>query len=431
MKVVQVVHDFLPNHPGGTEIHAWQLSRALMARGVEVTVLATERSEDEEQGSHRDFEVGGVPVREVVWNDAFSDFAEREREPVTGEALSAALADLAPDVVHFHHTAHWGADALRRAQESGAAVIATLHDYYALCLRSTFLQPGGVRCDTAVPSVCASCIPPWPVEPTRYGLEEGQEKAARVSAVGARQGFTLAALDHADLLISPSRTLRDVYAVHGVSRDRVAVVPHGLPPAVESEGIAPRPDGDRLVCGFLGLINEPKGADLLVRAFQDPALAAVARCEMWGVVDWFPDYVASLVELGAGGPAVASGSEEDTVALMGPYEPDQASAVLARFDLLVIPSIWLENAPLTILEAYRSGLPVVASDLGGMAESVEDGRSGWTFAVGDAGALGALLARLADDRDEVARCSAGVPAVRSMDDLAAEIEDLYGDLVAP
>jgi glycosyltransferase involved in cell wall biosynthesis len=77
-----------------------------------------------------------------------------------------------------------------------------------------------------------------------------------------------------------------------------------------------------------------------------------------------------------------------------PSSPAQRDAVLAGLDLLVVPSLWWENSPLTIHEAWQRGLPVLASDRGGMSELLAQG-GGATFPPGDDAALAALLVRAA------------------------------------
>jgi hypothetical protein len=96
--------------------------------------------------------------------------------------------------------------------------------------------------------------------------------------------------------------------------------------------------------------------------------------------------------------------------------------------VLVVPSIWLENAPLTILEAFLAGVPVVCSDLGGMAEMVEDGVSGLRFRPGDAEDLREKLLRLVREPGLLERLRRGIPAVRRIEDDVRELRAHFGRL---
>ena len=102
----------------------------------------------------------------------------------------------------------------------------------------------------------------------------------------------------------------------------------------------------------------------------------------------------------------------------------------AGIDVLVVPSIWLENAPFVIREAFTAGVPVVASDLGGMAEMVDHEVNGLLFTPGDADALGRALARLASEPVLVDRLRRGIPPVMTIEDDAAQLRSLYREQIA-
>jgi GT2 family glycosyltransferase len=88
-------------------------------------------------------------------------------------------------------------------------------------------------------------------------------------------------------------------------------------------------------------------------------------------------------------------------------------------DLLVVPSVWIENAPFIIREAFAAGAPVVASDLGGMSEMVRDGENGRLFPAGDAAALAKIFKELADRPGDLARLRAGITPPMSIADDAS------------
>src|SRR5690606_6431269 len=77
---------------------------------------------------------------------------------------------------------------------------------------------------------------------------------------------------------------------------------------------------------------------------------------------------------------------------------------IAAARAVVVPSEWYENAPLSVLEAFALGKPVVSSRPGGLPESVVDGATGWTFTAGATDELAALLRRIRDLPDGAVRC---------------------------
>jgi glycosyltransferase involved in cell wall biosynthesis len=100
-------------------------------------------------------------------------------------------------------------------------------------------------------------------------------------------------------------------------------------------------------------------------------------------------------------------------------------------DVLAVPSLWPENSPLVIHEAFQAGLPVVGSRLGGTADLVADGTNGLLYEAFSAADLAAALRRLLDEAGLLDRLAAGVPAVKSIDQDAGEWEERYRRLVLP
>jgi hypothetical protein len=96
--------------------------------------------------------------------------------------------------------------------------------------------------------------------------------------------------------------------------------------------------------------------------------------------------------------------------------------ILADLDVLVVPSKWIENAPFIIREAFAAGVPVVASNLGGMAEMVRHGVDGLLFPAGNAEALAVALKRMIDEPDLLDRLKSGIVRPMSIEDDATACE---------
>jgi len=113
--------------------------------------------------------------------------------------------------------------------------------------------------------------------------------------------------------------------------------------------------------------------------------------------------------------------------LPGGLARERVPAALAEIDLLVVPSIWYENQPLTILEALATRTPCLVSDLGGMAELVEEGRDGWRFRPGDADDLARVLSDVLADPERLRALplASAAPRVKRMEESAAEMEGRY------
>jgi glycosyltransferase involved in cell wall biosynthesis len=114
----------------------------------------------------------------------------------------------------------------------------------------------------------------------------------------------------------------------------------------------------------------------------------------------------------------------------GRFDNARIGLVHAELDVLVVPSTWYENSPLTIHEAFQHGTPVVTCDLGGMRETVRHEVDGLHFRAGDERGLAEALERLARDPALLERLARSVPAVKSIETDAEETEARYLRLLA-
>jgi hypothetical protein len=127
----------------------------------------------------------------------------------------------------------------------------------------------------------------------------------------------------------------------------------------------------------------------LIDAFRAAAVPD-STLAIHGDPDLVEEYGAQVREAAAGDPCVS---------LEGPYASGDAYRILAGIDVLVVPSLWDENAPLVLLTALASGTPVVASNAQGILEFLQPGKDGLVYPMGDNDALAACLARFGSEPD--------------------------------
>ena len=411
MKILSVVHDYLPAHIGGTEIHAHQMACRMAAAGHQVSVAFTERDVQAPEGEVRRGELDGLPTFEVVHHREYADVRETFRPPVTPPVFAQLLDELKPELVHFHHFAHWGAECASLARRAGAAVVATLHDYHLICDAATLMRPDGSLCTNSASGDCTACLEHYPHVAAREDAELAGYRWAEVARdrLESHRWF----LKGVDRVICPSHFLAERMVEARVLReDQVEVMRAGYPGQVHPLRPARREGALRV--GFVGGIYPSKGVHVLVDAMRHVSAGAV-ELHVHGILDWFPDYVERLRAAAQGLP----------VTFHGRFEPADVDRVMQSNDVLVVPSVWYENMPLTIQEAFRNAVPVVVTGLGGMAEAVRDGVDGLHFPRGDERALGQVLERLATDRDLLERLAAGRPEVETVEQVGERLEALY------
>jgi glycosyltransferase involved in cell wall biosynthesis len=411
VRILEVIHDYLPLHAAGSEIYTAHFCAALRAAGHEVAVFTCEERRDLPQYELTERVFEGVPVYEAIYNRLYHDLSEQWDDPQMGRVFDGVLERFQPDLVHVQGLQFvGGVSALKAAAARGLRVVMTLHEYWWLCSRAGLMYDlQGHPCETAEPAQCAACVDVYPIDRERWSdaacgnrFSELGDRRWFARALEQRQADMRAAQDLVHQFIAPSRFLGDRFVASGFPESKVVVSDYGFP---EPAAVRRHPAGSPLRAAFVGTLSDYKGVEVVARAVAATGLGPESLAvSIHGHLDWFPDVAARLQAIADVTPALI---------LAGPFAPADREAVFAEIDLLIVPSLWWENSPLTIHEAFQRGVPVLTSDLGGMAELVSAG-GGLTFAPGDHQALGKLLVELAADPSRVDGLAATIPPVRSI-----------------
>ena len=442
-RILHAIHDFLPRHRAGSEIYAAALA-AEQARRHDVFVLAAEYDPTTPHGTLRWRAHDGLPVVELVNNWAFTGFDETYRSPRVNAQLTHVLEATQPDVLHVHNLLNLSFDLPRLAGERGVPSVATLHDYTLVC------ASGGQRvhaaeshvCDTIDAARCSRCFmeSPFHAQMAASRLRDGSVLAR--GAVAVRRLMPLAAdalasrlpsavvsaaditrrlacarhvFDVIDVFVAPSAALADEYARLGLDRSRIEVSDYGFARAARAAPQSAR--GRELVIGFVGTLVWHKGVHVLIEAAR--RLTGPCRLRIHGDPSTFPRYSDDLRRQSAGIPVVFEGA----------FGRDELARVYSEIDVLVVPSLWPENSPLVIHEAFMHGVPVVGARRGGIPGLVSDGVNGVLYDGESASDLARVLQAMIDDRAMCTRLAAGVPAVKSIEQDAREWDARYDRLL--
>jgi len=426
MRLMLVHQGYPPESSGGSEIYTESLARRL-ARDHQVTVL--HRSLDRARPdyaiaeSRRDW-VRIVSVNTPRWSKAgFSAY----RDPRAASAVASVLRETRPEVVHFGHLNGLSTGAVFEARRLGAAVVFTLHDFGTLCALGQLVNLDLEVCPGPTPHRCLGCVGSQVAAPSWF-VRSGARRIPLAQPLGralARRGAGEArieerllemreALRQADLLVAPSRFMRERMATLGVGGIRVLPLGHDPVPPMPRRS---DPDG-RLRVGLIGSLIPSKGVHVLARAFRDLADPRLSLRIHGGFAAYHGDtgYEKRL-------RAILGPIADD--ALRGPFPRSRLGEVLADLDVVVVPSVWEENAPLVVQEAFLARVPVVVSGHGGLAEAVRDEVDGLHFRPGDAADLARVLRRLADDPELLAGLAARAPGVPTMDEHVRGLTGLY------
>jgi len=452
MKILQVIHDFLPGHNAGSEIYTFHLSREL-ARRHEVVVFCTECVPEKPQYTLLERSFEGLRIYEAVHNHAFRTFEQTYLDPEMDRLLQGILAREEPDVVHIQHLQYHSLNYIREAHRRRIPVLYTLHEYCLPCPRKgLMLREDLSLCPSIIVERCADCLAndsmvPVVVSQNRFRLDEwvkahvpgrlrrmvtkrlvkyglmrpSEPKSApardHAREIRERRDAILERLREVDLFIAPSKFLRRTFIDYGVEPERIRYSDYGF--VDEGYGKIERRPSERVRFGFVGTLVEFKGAHVAVEAFRRLPEGA-AELRVYGSLDTFPPYTARLEAL----------ADRPGCRLMGRFENHRVAQILADLDVLIVPSLWYENSPLTIHEAFLARIPVITTDLGGMADLVQDGKNGLLFERGDPESLAEKMRRFVEDPALVGKLAAGIEPVKTIEQDAADHERIYEELIA-
>ncbi|MGD2144389.1 MAG: glycosyltransferase family 4 protein [Anaerolineae bacterium] len=427
MKVLVAIHHFPPRYTSGAELRAYRTAKWLQDHGHSVPVICVEAIDggDGPDLTYEDDVYHGLLVRRLSFNLAATPdpFRWTYDNPWIGEHLRGYLVELAPHVFHLISGYLMSGSTLRAAHDLGIPTVVTLTDFWFLCPRITLLRSDGQLC---VPpfdaATCARCLAE---EKRRYRIPGRiapgvmqvfwRTRRERVAQIQRRMDFLRETLNGVDAIISPSQFLREIFIRAGISPKRITSSRQGRDfPNLTSDLLEKTP-ASHLRIGYLGQIAPHKGVHVLFEAVRRLPGAAL-EVKAYGDAAPFLKYTRRLRQMAR---------RDSRLNLSGVYERTEVSRVLQGLDVVVVPSLWYENSPNTILEAFAHRTPVIASDLGGMAELVQDGENGVRFAAGDVRSLADELRRLRDNPQLLSRLRDGIRAVKSVSEEMAELRDIY------
>ena len=416
MRILHVVHQYVPDHVAGTELYTQSVARRQAKAGHEVAVF-TPLNRDSHFSAQPAVEEG-VRVYRVPAGRRSPTAVFRSTFGHAGlqAAFDAVMAREQPDVVHLQHLMGIPAAIVDAIRQSGAPYVISLHDYWYGCANGQLLTNDTKRlCDGPDSRFhnCGRCA----VARAGFVSVAGLLGPVVAPVLRRRDALLRPIFAGAGRVLAPNEFVRNIHATMGFSTDHVVINPLGLdtPPELIQHLAAQRetrPTGN-IRLGYLGSLSPQKGLHVLIEALN--GLPDSISLDIYGDPAVFPDYVAEARAM----------NRHPGVQFNGLLARDRLWETLGDLDALVMPTLWYEASPATIREAFAAGLPVIASNLGAPGSMVRDGVDGLLFPLGDAAALREILRGLIDRPERLADLRAQISPVRTEADHVAQIEDIY------
>jgi glycosyltransferase involved in cell wall biosynthesis len=346
MRVLLVHNFYRSSAPSGEDEVVRGEHRLLMENGFEVIPFTR----------HNDnLRPGAMGALDAAFSNAWSFSSVR--------ALRRLIAEQRPDIAHFHNTFPQISPAAYLAcRDAGVPVVQTLHNYRMFCANA-LLNRGGAACE--------SCLGRAPLPALLHGCYRDSRVATAGMLIGsalhrARRTYQT----QVDRYIVLTEFARQRFLAHGIPADRLVVRGNSLP---HDPGLGLGGGGYAL---YVGRLTAEKGVATLIRA--------------WRRTSDIPLRIVGDGELRAGLEREAC---DLPIEFLGRVTPERVLALMKGAEMLVVPSECYEGFPRVVVEAFATGTPIVAADLGGLGELVDE-RAGIKFRSGDANALANAVTQL-------------------------------------
>lgn len=385
MRILHLVHQYPPEALGGTEFYTKAVAEATAKQGHPAAVFTPVARPGQGEETQ---EEGGVTVHRV-WH-GIPTASQRFRATLDARWMLRPFVQLLnrfqPDLVHVQHLMGLPAALLSLLRRRKIPYVLTLHDFWWFCANAQLVT-------NYDHSLCQG--PHFYLNCTRCAIARSGTSLAWGATPALlpmllwRGHLLRSGLQGASCILTATEFVRQQHVAQGIAPERITLLPLGIESPSETPLASPHPHTGPLRVAYVGGLAWQKGVHILVEAAT--RLGALCELRIGGDLTLDPTYVANL-QARAG----------DNVHFLGRLNRKEVWETLAWADVVAIPSLWYETFSLLAHEAFAAGTPVIASELGALAEVVRHQIDGLLVPPGDVAAWEAALRRICQTPDLLA-----------------------------
>jgi glycosyltransferase involved in cell wall biosynthesis len=402
MKILYVVHQFFPEHYAGTERFVLNLCKQMQKMGHSVAVLTYAITEDgifenRDGAQITNYQFQNIPVflvkHVIIPQQVSFDIFDLKMEKI----YEKIIFENQFDIIHIGHPMRNGL-ILKIAQKRNIPVVLTLTDFWLFCPRGIAVKQNGQLCKGGKDAnICITdCFGDFWRDRIQTRFKESRESLLIPKIVA-----------------SPSQFVATMF--ENIFSFKVKVIRHGT----EYKEIVPNnrklhPE-DTVTFGYIGTILPHKGVHLIIEALQGVPNKNV-RLLIYGNHLEDREYYEKLLDLAKNDPRIS---------FRGKYKDEEMQKIMNSLDCSLCPSTWWENSPLTILTSLAYRVPVIATNVGGSAEFIQNRFNGYNFKIGDAQSLANVFIEILNDPEKLNQIKNNIIRPRRIEEEAFEYENIY------
>jgi len=367
-----------------------------------------------------------------------------KRPPEGLKNFLSVLEEEKPDIVHFHELAGSNGITLSHVVEAKKLFYKTIMTFHLVrysCKTSTLMYRNKQLCDGVInQKKCTMCcysdraISGFKAtvlySVATFSKRLNYDTTSWDNSIGTAIGFPniikklksdlLELAENCDHLVTLTDWYKEILTLNGVPRQKIQHIPQGLPTThIPSEKKSEINNAQDLKVIFIGRISHIKGVHILIEAVKEITEKNISL-DIYGRDndDGYAKYCKSI----------SSGNLN--IRWRGELQPAKVIDILSGFDILCLPSTIAEMSPLVILEAFAASVPVIASNVYGNAQQIENNVNGWLFNFNDKDDLKKKLLQLADNRLIIEEAKKHLPEINSFNSVAASHLELYKSVIS-
>lgn len=387
---------------GGSETYYFELGKLLETHGHEVAYFSMENKNNIKTNNKEYF------VKQFDGNSknifkAFSTIYSKENKKV----MTKALEDFQPDIVHINlFQRHLTYSIIKAIKEKNIPIVFTAHDLQAVCPASAMLCNG---------QICSKCLNDNKFQCYKNKCVKKSTLKSLLSSIEATEYKKKKIYDKIDVIISPSDFVGNMIKKDGIKSKIITL--HNF---VDIDNFNNQNNKDENYVFYLGRLSIEKGIINLLQAFskQDKGSLYIAGDgpEKENIIKYIKD-----------------NNLEKRVKLLGFLNQSQVKEYISKSSFVVVPSVWYENCPYSILETLSMGKPIIGSNIGGIPELIENNKNGFLYKYNDINALSKIINKLFSDkklRNKLGKQAREIAEEKyNIENYYKKLENIYKELI--
>jgi glycosyltransferase involved in cell wall biosynthesis len=402
MRILYVVHQFFPKHYTGSERVVLNLCRQMNKKGHHTTVLTYGITETEGFDCEVDnfwikkYTYKNIPVISIRHKEIPADVGFAVFDPETEAVINKVIEDKF-DIIHIVHPMRLGS-ILKLARNKNIPVVLTLTDFWLMCPRGIAITVKGDLCSS--PECGNKCIADC------FG-EAWKDKI--IQRLNDSNNF----FNDVHYCASPTYFLANLLR-NAFGRD-IDVVKHGI----DYTDIYPnrnlKQNQNEITFGYVGTVLPHKGVQIAIKAIRLVKNKNI-KFKIYGNHFQEEEYYNSLKRLANG---------DNRVEFLGEFEEGELPHLMKEMDCMIVPSIWWENSPLTVLTSLAFKVPVITINIGGGSELVKNGINGFNFEIGNPESLADIINKMAENPSILNKIRSNIIRPPRLEEEAFEYDKIY------